>query len=737
MEDALASEPPSPKVGERATLATVPYDETVARAPPVPVTRPPSPPRHVDANRSAERQEQEQPDAASGTATATPDSTTTAPKVAESKEKVGRPRAGTPSRSRPNLTFGRRKTQTATTEEQEQEQEQKQEQEKEQEQEQEKARLKSPSVPSIVVDEVRPSSRMSDRVLNGLRGRRSEDKKSSIPAVPPLPPVESFQGISLDIPSASFDDLKSQINRKDSVRRDGQSNGVDANNNLGSSSNINNSNNNNNNNNSLATPSAPKADTRRVPSSNSLAPRPPSSASRAISVDEEVLSRKVRLLYERGDAELSDAELNRLADPNNEVLWEQQSSVADDATDAAPTPNNNSTADLRQSSFITPPQLGQAADRNSCIIREEQELAGGIEDWDNVQNEEVDRYGFIIRKTDNGDGESDSPQPLKRVTSNLMAVSSMPRRKRTLGGGQSSGASIRSFSGRSLTRKSTEQTNRPSTSLSSHPSSASRSSTKLRYATNRLPHRKDRRLMDEAVDMLTLPGSLGSVPDDDTPYARTLKKKEWEREEKWRKMAKITSKSGKGAGMSFEFDIKSPKLIERTWKGIPDSWRATAWHAFLSTSAEKRKGSPTDEQIVQKFKDLQDESSPDDVQIDIDVPRTISDHIMFRRRYRGGQRLLFRILHAMSLYFPETGYVQGMATLAATLLAYYDEERAFIMLVRLWQLRGLDRLYRAGFTGLMEALENFEKDWLDGGEVAEKLVCLPKAIISERIRAAY
>ena len=86
------------------------------------------------------------------------------------------------------------------------------------------------------------------------------------------------------------------------------------------------------------------------------------------------------------------------------------------------------------------------------------------------------------------------------------------------------------------------------------------------------------------------------------------------------------------------------------------------------------------------------------------------------------QRLLFRVLHAMSLYLPDTGYVQGMAPLAATLLCYYEEDRAFVMLVRLWQLRGLERLYESGFSGLMDALEDFEKNWLRGGDVAKKLV---------------
>ena len=86
------------------------------------------------------------------------------------------------------------------------------------------------------------------------------------------------------------------------------------------------------------------------------------------------------------------------------------------------------------------------------------------------------------------------------------------------------------------------------------------------------------------------------------------------------------------------------------------------------------------------------------------------------------QRLLFRVLHAMSLYLPETGYVQGMAPLAATLLCYYEEDRAFVMLVRLWMLRGLERLYESGFSGLMDALDDFEKNWLRGGDIAKTLV---------------
>ena len=248
----------------------------------------------------------------------------------------------------------------------------------------------------------------------------------------------------------------------------------------------------------------------------------------------------------------------------------------------------------------------------------------------------------------------------------------------------------------------------------------------MRSAANRLPHNKDRRCVDEAGDMLTLPPGLADIAEDEegSKAADDLKRREWEREEKWRKMAKVVKVDKHGGGMIFEFDTKSPKVIERTWKGIPDRWRATAWHSFLTTSAKKRKGSPSDSHLVTVFQKLVDQSSPDDVQIDIDVPRTINSHIMFRRRYRGGQRLLFRVLHCLSIYFPDTGYVQGMAALAATLLCYFDEEMTFVMLVRLWQLRGLERLYQSGFEGLMQALDEFERDWLGDGEVATKLVSL-------------
>ncbi|CAG8896882.1 unnamed protein product [Penicillium nalgiovense] len=453
----------------------------------------------------------------------------------------------------------------------------------------------------------------------------------------------------------------------------------------------------------------PKAIPRHVKPQGRLRPRQTSLPSRAISADEDMLSRRVRLMYEKGEDNVTDSEVAKAMASENGVLWEE--GVVPD------TETSETLAQTNETGNETKPRASAEVERMR-IKRETQELAGGAEYWQNVGAEEVDRYGFI-RPAKNANGSDINP--LQRVTTSLLLASEAPRRKRSIRP-PTAPASNRSFNGPSLVRKISQSSlnARPSSSQSNYGPPLRRSTSRLRTATNHLPHNRDRKAKDEAADMLTLPTQSGDETED-APVTRAMRRKEWQREDKWTKMAKPTKKAKDGGGMTFEFDTQSSKLIERTWKGIPDRWRSTAWYSFLEASARRHKGSPPADELIEAFNELQFISSPDDVQIDIDVPRTISSHIMFRRRYRGGQRLLFRVLHAMSLYFPETGYVQGMATLAATLLAYYDEEHAFIMLVRLWQLRGLEELYKSGFAGLMEALADFEREWLAGGEVATKL----------------
>jgi Rab-GTPase-TBC domain len=559
--------------------------------------------------------------------------------------------------------------------------------------------IRSPtSIPSIKVDDAssRPSSRWSERRWGVLKGRKSsESVRARTSPAPGSSDETSFQGITMNIPTTDFQDLtldSMEFSKRGSLMKD-----------QGSTSAT-----------SVPTTDSVAVSSPRKRNSSYLRVRRSTITSRAVSADEDMLSRRVRLMYEKGEDNVTDAEISRSIAEDNGILWEEPTPVegsADQFPDV-----NGSTADLRSIA---------SAGANSSTKRESKELGGGIEDWQNVDAGDVDRYGFIIHRPKNGG--SAEPQAIQRVSTSLLLASESPRRKNTFRKSLTTArSSSRSLASKSPTRdrKMSDSSNRPSSSQSAYSPSLKRSPSKFRYATNRLPHNKDRRVRDEAGDMLTLPFEVPETTEE-TPVSKSIKKKEWEREDKWMKMAKSTKKTHDGSGMTFEFDTSSPKLIERTWKGIPDSWRATAWYAFLESSAEKQDGSPSAGELIQAFREYQDISSPDDVQIDIDVPRTINSHIMFRRRYRGGQRLLFRVLHAMSLYFPDTGYVQGMAALAATLLAYYDEERAFVMLARLWLLRGLQHLYREGFAGLMEALGDFEKEWLGNGEVADKLVSCP------------
>ncbi|KAG8528316.1 uncharacterized protein KY384_007233 [Bacidia gigantensis] len=544
--------------------------------------------------------------------------------------------------------------------------------------------------------ESRQLTSANGRPPTGLRKEHRSD---------PVPPVEKlFLGLNTEIPTGSFEDLTNpgqvEFSKRGSMllggkkavpRRDGLGNGTA----IGS---------------------------RRNPL-NAARPSASNIPSRVLSADEEELSNKVRSMYEGGGS-IANQHLgieNLQANGSSEQVTQVSTGPAIRIIDSSgSTPNGNIYGSHGGDDISA---------RIHSILRQSNELAGGIEDWEDINNGDVDRYGFIVPRKPSSQvssmasGRRDSPDGVRmqRMSTLLQIASERPRRSRSrLSKTRSAKSPTRSTDSHSMLEEESAA-RRPKSSQSSYRSTSSKNS-RFRTAANRLPHNKNRRCVDSAGDMLTLPPGLADIAEDSgSDRVSSQKVREWERDEKWRKMAKVVKKDPHGGGMEFEFDVRNPKLIERAWKGIPDKWRATAWHSFLSSSAKKRTDVASDNELKSAFQQLLHQSSPDDVQIDIDVPRTINSHIMFRRRYRGGQRLLFRVLHCMSIYFPVTGYVQGMAALAATLLCYFDEEMTFVMLVRLWQLRGLDQLYRSGFAGLMCALEEFETQWLRGGEVAMKL----------------
>lgn len=76
---------------------------------------------------------------------------------------------------------------------------------------------------------------------------------------------------------------------------------------------------------------------------------------------------------------------------------------------------------------------------------------------------------------------------------------------------------------------------------------------------------------------------------------------------------------------------KAHKLRRRVYKGIPDRWRSAAWEALMNTYSKS--GYDQVVKLAEHYQSDIEKPSSYDIQIDLDVPRTISGHVLFRTRY--------------------------------------------------------------------------------------------------------
>jgi hypothetical protein len=494
---------------------------------------------------------------------------------------------------------------------------------------------KTPSLPAIVVQDERSSRSASHPHPRFLDGDSAQESNTA------------FMGLDTIIPTGSLDDLTSDTQVSFSKRGSMILGGKKANRRSKQLDSCKEA---------APVPSTPlRQDGKEQPNAQQelsppatthLAPRSPayysprgrSTSLRVLSADEMMLSRKVRTMYKHGNESAVDWDT-----PEEEGVSGSNSLMDNSSMSHTPANASSLTVDGHNedaSSLLS-------SNRESALSKEPYEIAGGLEDWSNLEGGEVDRYGFIIpkktgsREAANEDGlEGPEHIGIQRVTTSLQLISAEPRSRRV----GRSGSRARSANPPSDSlRRGPSQKSKPTRSIFSNQTSNTRSTHKpMRHATSIFPHSRERRLLNEASDMLRLPPGLAEVAEQQEggKAAQAMKAKEIEREEKWRKMAKVVKSGADQGGMLFEFDTRDPKLIARTWKGIPDRWRGTAWYSFLAASAKADKDSPTDEELIASFYELQTESSAEDMQIDVDVPRTINRHIMFRRRYRGGLVLL-------------------------------------------------------------------------------------------------
>ncbi|RIA92004.1 rab-GTPase-TBC domain-containing protein [Glomus cerebriforme] len=250
--------------------------------------------------------------------------------------------------------------------------------------------------------------------------------------------------------------------------------------------------------------------------------------------------------------------------------------------------------------------------------------------------------------------------------------------------------------------------------------SISQSSLKSRDSLNEIRmiydyYQYNRSKIRKEDDLSTIVDKYGFVISDDKKFKvipikdkKQHDKKDGSRSLKWVHWvsdSKIVSRSGNFGISSYKLPWNS-KLFKRIFKGIPDSWRSPIWYYLITNGSTDP---DFDDNLIKYYKDLLKLPSTHERQIDLDIPRTLHSHIMFRTRYGPGQKALFNVLRAFSIYDEQVGYCQGMANIVTILLMYYVEEYAFIMLTKLFAKCNLHDLYIPGFPALMESFYVQEK----------------------------
>lgn len=130
-------------------------------------------------------------------------------------------------------------------------------------------------------------------------------------------------------------------------------------------------------------------------------------------------------------------------------------------------------------------------------------------------------------------------------------------------------------------------------------------------------------------------------------------------------------------------------------KGIPDHLRGYVWQALAETKSFWKEG--VYHQLIREKVNEKDRAVKDIIR---DLNRTSPNNTFFKEKFGLGQRSLFNVLRAISSYYRETGYVQGMGFLAACFLNFMDEESAFWLLYSIIKHYGMSGFYKPDFPEL-------------------------------------
>jgi len=154
--------------------------------------------------------------------------------------------------------------------------------------------------------------------------------------------------------------------------------------------------------------------------------------------------------------------------------------------------------------------------------------------------------------------------------------------------------------------------------------------------------------------------------------------------------------------------INNPKewetLKDKVFEGVPNRLRARIW-PLLSGSYDLLYKNPG---VYKHFLDRLNRIKYKE-ELESDIKRTYPEHPLFIEADGIGQKSLYNILGAFSLFDPETGYHQGMNFIGAILLMQMNEESAFWLFIQLMKNYGINELYRNDTNYLQDWMKEFDK----------------------------
>lgn len=144
----------------------------------------------------------------------------------------------------------------------------------------------------------------------------------------------------------------------------------------------------------------------------------------------------------------------------------------------------------------------------------------------------------------------------------------------------------------------------------------------------------------------TVSPAPGEAPGPSTPPSHDL---EARRISKWTEML-VGDKRDAGSNilsyrLSPQWESQPDRFGKRCYKGIPDRWRRAGWDLLIEDYGRRitQSSSQSVERLLDLFEQTVNVPSDQDVQIDLDVPRTINGHVFFHTRYGRGLVLNFLI----------------------------------------------------------------------------------------------